>query len=142
MIFGYLSEFWNSVSSTTLNAWEYTSDWFYNIGNAVAGAVGNLFDYIIHYLTDTLVFVSWLAHNLGFILGQLLAPIKYLFAFSSSYFSSAFSSPIEPEEFVGFSSTTSTFINSLPYWNEIMIAVVVMIFIVAGVGILKLFLKT
>lgn len=142
MIWGHLGEFWNSVSSTTLNAWEYSQDWFYNIGNAVAGAIGNLFDFILHYFNDVLIFVSWLAHNLGFILSQLLAPIKYLFAFSSSYFSTAFSPPIEPEDIVGISTTSASFINSLPYWSVITIALTIFFLIIGGVAILKLFLKT
>lgn len=142
MTWGYLSEFWNSVSSSTLNAWEYTQEWFYNIGNAVAGAIGNLFDFIIHYFNDFLIFISWLGNILGFIFTQLLTPIKYLFAFSSNFFSNAFSTPIEPEELQGFSTTTATFFQSLPYWNNIIIALSIIIIFIGGMAVLKLFLKT
>jgi hypothetical protein len=142
MNWGYLTEFWNSVSSSTLNAWEYTQDWFYNIGNAVAGAVGNLFDFIIHYFNDFLCFINYLAHSLAFILGQILFPIKYIFAFSSNFFSNVLSPPIEPEELTGFSTTTVSFLTSLPYWNIIMITLTIIILFVGAMGILKLFLKT
>lgn len=142
MNWGYLSQFWNSVSSTTLNAWEYTQGWFYNLGNAVAGAIGGLFDWIIHYFNDFLCFISYFAHNLAIIFNQLLAPIKYLFVFSSNFFSNSFSSPIPQTTFTGFSTTTITFLKSLPYWNDITFILGIILLGLGGIAILKLFLKT
>jgi hypothetical protein len=142
MNWGYLSEFWNSVSTSTINAWEYSQAWFYNIGNAVAGAVGNLFDFINHYFSDLLTFISWFAHSLSFIFYQLLSPVKYIFTFSSSFFDNAFNSPIPPDEFLGFSTTTISFLNSLPYWNLIGTALGIMLLFIGGLAVLKLFLKT
>lgn len=41
-VFGYLSEFWNSITEKTIEAWQFTADWFQQVGNAVAGALGNV----------------------------------------------------------------------------------------------------
>jgi hypothetical protein len=139
---GYLTQYWNRLATTTITGGEYIISWFQNIGNAVAGAIGNLFDFIIHYFNDFLCFINYFAHNLGFIFNQLLSPVKYIFVFSSNFFNNVFSAPILPENLEGFSSTTITFINSLPYWSDIKIGIGVIFFIIASLGILKLFLKT
>ncbi|GAI38972.1 unnamed protein product, partial [marine sediment metagenome] len=60
MDWGFLGEFWDAITGATINAWEYTADWFKQIGLAVAGAIGGLFDYLIHYFSDLFVFLGWL----------------------------------------------------------------------------------
>ncbi|GAI17084.1 unnamed protein product, partial [marine sediment metagenome] len=60
MDWGFLGEFWDAITGATINAWEYTADWFKQIGLAVAGAIGNLFDFLIHYINDLFVFLGWL----------------------------------------------------------------------------------
>jgi hypothetical protein len=141
MVWGYLSEFWSQVSSTTINAWEYTQEWFYNIGNAVAGAIGNLFDFIIHYFNDLLMFFAWIGYNFGIILSQVIAPLRYVFIFTKSFASTCFSTPVLPEDLTGFSTTTSSFLQSLPYWNVINLCIVVLVLFIGGIAIIKLFLK-
>lgn len=140
MSWGYLDEFWNAVSSTTLNAWEYTADWFQNVGNAVAGAIGNLFEFVNHYISDIFVFLGWLSHNLGFIFAQIFAPIRYIFQFFSSFIEYAFITPEEPTEIWSFSTSTVQVFESIPYWTEFATVLGVGILVLGGVAIIKLFL--
>lgn len=140
-MWGYLSEFWNAVSSTTLNAWEYTESYFYSIGNAVAGAIGSLFDFIIHYFQDLIITFAWYGYNLGLILYQILAPIKYIFVFTEKFVINSFTPPILPEEITGFATSTASFFRSLPYWNVVNLAIVVLILFIGGIAIIKLILK-
>lgn len=142
MPWNYLTQFIDRISTTTITAWEYTSTWFINVGNAVAGAIGGMFDWIIHYFNDFLCYINYFAQNLGFIFSQLLSPVKYIFTFSSNFFTTSFSQPIIPETLQGFSTTTLDFIHSLPYWNELSAGIGVIILIIGAIGILKLFLKT
>lgn len=142
MTWGYLGEFWNSIASTTLNAWEYTEAWFQNVGNAVAGALGNLFEFINHSISDVFVFLGWFFENLGFIFGQLLAPIKYIFQYSRSFFDQAFVSPATTTEIWTFTTTTIEVFETIPFWTEFSIVLGIAILIIFGIAILKLFLRS
>jgi len=141
MTWGYLGEFWDSVNSTTLNAWEYTEGWFQNIGNAVAGALGNLFNFINHNVSDLFVFLGWFFSNLSFIFGQLISPIKYLFTFSKFFFGVALDEPSTTTEIWSFSTTTISVFDAIPYWSEISIVLAIAILLIFGIAILKLFTR-
>jgi len=141
MFWGYLSEFWDSVSSTTLNAWEYTESWFYNIGNAVAGAVGALFEFVNHNLSDFFVFLGWFFSNLGYILNQLIAPIKYILTFSKFFFVGALDDPATTTEIWNFSTSTISVFEAIPYWSELSIVLALSILLIFGIAILKLFTR-
>lgn len=142
MNWGYLGEFWDSVASSTINAWEYTADWFQNIGNAVAGALGNLFEFINHSLSDAFVFLGWLFENLSFIFAQLLAPVKYIFEFSQSFVSQAFLPPATTTEIWNFNTSTIAVFEAIPFWSEFSVVLGIAILVIFGIAILKLFLKS
>lgn len=141
MSWGYLSEFWNAVSSTTLNAWEYTSAWFQNVGNAVAGAIGNLFEFINHSISDVFVFLGWFFKSLGFIFNQLFTPIRYVFQFVKSFYSQAFATPTDPEIY-SFSTSTMEVLEAVPYWSEAITMLGIAILLLCGIAIFKLFLRS
>lgn len=142
MVWGYLSEFWNSVSSTTLNAWEYTESWFQNIGNAVAGALGGLFEFLNHSLSDVFVFLGWLFENLSYIFHQLLYPVKYVFQYTSSFTSVAFGEPATTTNIWSFSTSTTGVLDSIPYWSELTTVIGIALIFIGAIAILKLFLKS
>lgn len=142
MNWGYLGEFWDKVASSTIDAWQYTAEWFQNIGNAVAGAVGNLFEFINHSVSDVFIFLGWLFQNLGFIFAQLLAPVKYIFQFSKSFFSQSFSAPATTTEIWNFNTSTISVFEAIPFWSEFSVVLGIAILIIFGIAILKLFLKS
>ena len=68
MIWGYLSEFWDNITevvvSTLGNSITYTIEFFQSVGNAVAGAIGSLFDDLIHHIYDVFLVIYWLFEHL------------------------------------------------------------------------------
>lgn len=137
MDWGYLSEFWNSVSSTTLNAWEYTTGWFQNVGNAVAGAVGNLFYNALHYLNDTWIFLGWIFSVLAQIVALFLLPLTFIFQFLKGFLSSVFAAPTDFP--FTWSTEVLTVFNAIPYWSTISLVLGIGISIIALFAILNLF---
>lgn len=142
MSWGYLGEFWNAITDNTVVALKYTVSWFENVGNAVAGALGNLFDFINHSVSDVFVFLGWFFENLSFIFAQLLAPVRYIFEFSRSFFGEAFSSPATTTEIWNFNTSTVAIFEAIPFWSEISVVLGIAILILFGIAILKLFLKS
>lgn len=140
-MWGYLSEFWGSVASTTLSAWEYTEDWFYNIGNAVAGAIGNLFYSLLHYGNDTFVFFGWISELIKNIISVFLLPLSYIFTFLKSFFVNALGAPIEFEEYTWTDEVLSVF-NAIPLWSEMITAIGVALTIIVVFFVLRTFLKS
>lgn len=144
MTWGYLSEFWDNVSSTTLNAWEYTESWFQNIGDAVAGAVGGLFEFINHAISDVFVFGGWFFQNLSDVISGFFAPIRYLFIFVKSFWGKMTSPAVAPEiyeDWVFDTSTLSVF-QAIPYWTTLTGALIVGVLVLVGIYTLKYFLKS
>jgi hypothetical protein len=141
-MWGYLSQFWDSVATTTLSAWEYSVGYFQSIGNAVAGAIGDLFQTVIHYYLDANVFLYWFFVNILYIFGQIFKPIQFFFQIIISFVYKSFDNPILPNFGTSFSTSSLIVLNSIPFWSEIKILLTLIILIAFGIGILKLFLKT
>jgi len=140
MDWGFLGEFWNSITSQTLNAWEYTTDWFKQIGLAVAGAIGSLFDFLIHYISDFFIFLGWLFSAIKELFLAILLPIGYITAFLKGLITNMIKTPIAPETPIITPETMGIF-ESLPYWAVLsQILGFCMIFII-GIGIIYLILK-
>jgi hypothetical protein len=81
----YFVSFWNSITSstasTTSNAVTYGVDFFQNIGNAVAGAIGNIFLVPFHFLIDFGLALGWVFENLIKFFGYILMPFEFLITF-------------------------------------------------------------
>lgn len=135
-MWGYLNEFWSSI----VQVGDYTIDFFQSIGNAVAGAVGNLFEFLNHSISDLFVFASWLFYNLSFVFSQMISPVKYIFQYIKSFSNSAFANPEIPDIY-SFGTSTKEIINSIPYWNVICLAITFSFLVIAGISIFKLFTK-
>jgi hypothetical protein len=132
MSWGYLGEFWNSITEVVVNSSTYTIAWFQSIGNAVAGAVGALFEDLIHHIYDLFYIAQYLVDNLGTLFGVIFTPLTWVFNFVRGFFVSAFGTPVAPEITWTFSTDIIAVFQKFPYWNVLTYS------IGAGLGILVL----
>lgn len=116
-MWGYLSEFWNAVTNVTINAWEYSTAWFQAVGNAVAGAIGNLLYSTLHYLNDSWVFFGWIFSVISSIISLFLMPLTFIFQFLRGILISVFASP-SPFSYNWDSEIIAIF-QALPYWTTL-----------------------
>lgn len=119
-MWGFLGEFWNAITQTTIDAWVYTTTWFQNVGLAVAGAIGALFEWLLHYINDIVLFFGWIAGIAKTFFLTLILPITYLYNFIASFLGSATQPPISIESALNvYSTTTMQVFNTIPYWTTI-----------------------
>ena len=140
-MWSYLSQFWNSITEVIVSGGTYTVEWFQNIGNSVAGAIGGVFDYIVHYINDSFIFLGWLFSIIKALVNVFVLPISYIFNFIKAFLSSAFKSPITPESSYTFTGDILSVFSAIPSWSVLTYIVGVLILLVAGFAILKLFTK-
>jgi hypothetical protein len=139
-MWGFLTEFWNSISGVVLDAWNYTAEWFQNVGYAVAGAIGGLFDWILHYLNDFFVLLGWALGSLKVLYYLFTLPFAFIFNFIRNFFDYATQNPVIPS--VSFYSTsTMDILGAIPYWNTAIFVLGICIMLIGGIGIVYLFLK-
>jgi len=122
-VWGYLSEFWDAVQQVVVEGGTYTTDWFKSIGNAVAGAVGNLFEDLIHHFYDGFYILQYLIDNLGTLFSIIFTPLTWAFNFVKGFFISAFLTPPEPEITWTFADNVLEVFYAIPYWGVLMFAV-------------------
>jgi hypothetical protein len=131
-MWGYLGEFWNAITGIG----EYTIEWFQNIGNAVAGAIGGLFESLTHLIYDCFYLAWWFLDSLKDLFAILLTPITWAFNFGRGFFYTAFKTPeelgIEIGEIAHFGDEVFALFDAIPYVNYV--------FLGAGAGIGLLFL--
>jgi len=140
-MWGFLGEFWNAITEKTLDAWVYTVDWFQQIGLAVAGAVGNLFSYLIHSTSDFFIFLSWIFSSLKELVLAITLPISYVWSFLSGFISNATKAPATPEASYTFSTSTMSIFQAIPYWNIFSSVIGISILVIGGIAIVHLILK-
>jgi len=119
MSWGYLGEFWNAITEVG----DYTIAWFQSVGNAVAGAIGSLFEDLIHHIYDFFYIAQYLLDNLGDLFAIIFTPLTWIFNFVKGFFVSAFATPPDPEIEWIFPDNVIAFFNSIPYWNYLMFAI-------------------
>lgn len=135
MNWGFLGEFWDAITGATIDAWEYTADWFKQIGLAVAGAIGGLFDYLIHYFSDLFVFLGWLFSAIKELFLAILLPISFLTSFLKGFISNAIKEPIVPET-EGFATSTLEIFETLPYWATLSQVLGFCVIFIIGIAII------
>jgi hypothetical protein len=137
MNWGFLSEFWDSITQVG----DYTIQFFENIGKAVAGAVGNLFEYINHNISDVFVFMGWLFNNLKLIVEKLFIPVKFFYTFIKSFVGTAFLSPdnFSTKTIWSFNGQVLSVFQSVPFWSTLTTILGVGIMVLVGINILKQF---
>jgi hypothetical protein len=134
MIWGYLSEFWNAIQSVG----EYTIEFFESIGNAVAGAVGNLFQFINHNVSDVFVFGGWFFGNFKVFFSRILTPIKYVYTFTKSFVSVAFDTADTSSKNIWyFQDNVMSVFNSIPYWHTFSVVIGICLIILLGFAVFK-----
>jgi hypothetical protein len=119
MTWGYLSEFWNAITEVI----DYPVEWFQSIGNAVAGAIGGLFEDLTHHFYDVFYFFNWLFDNLGSMIIVAFSPLNWVFNYIDGFLTSATSSlaelGIEVQEITVYSTNVHNFLDAIPYFNFI-----------------------
>jgi len=128
MVWGYLAEFWDKLTDVG----DYTIEWFQGVGNAVAGAIGSLFEDLIHHLYDVFYIGQYLVDNLQTLFGIIFTPLVWIFNFTKGFFISAFAPPVESEITWVFPAQILEIFTAIPYWNIFMFA------LAAGLSVLVL----
>jgi len=137
----YILQFWDALTETVVSAGVYSVEWFQNIGNAVAGAFGGLFDWIIHYVNDLFVFLGWIFTMITQLVRTFTLPISFVFNFLKSFTVSAFSSPQTADLSYSFSSEIMGVFEAIPYWNVILLVLAIGVLVIIGFSIFRLLLK-
>jgi len=139
-MWGYLLEFWNAITGVG----EYTIAWFQSVGNAVAGAIGGLFEDLTHHFYDIFYLVRWFFDNLAEVFSSAFTPLTWIFNFVKGFFVSATMSleelEIEIPEMTLVSENVETVLENVPYLNLLLTAIagvfglMIIIFIVKRVS--------
>lgn len=91
---------------------------------------------------DFITFLGWFFENIGVIIQQVFAPVRYIFSFTKNFFINAFAPPESFDEIWVFSDSILGIFNSIPYWQTLIVVLGIGLMIIFGIVILKLFLKT
>ncbi len=118
-MWGYLAEFWNKITAVG----DYAVEYFQSIGHAVAGAIGGLFQPLIHQFYDLFHLVWWFADNMAGLFSFLLTPLSWLFNFGKGFLNTAFKSVeelgIEKGDIAYFGAEIFAVFDAIPYVNYI-----------------------
>lgn len=134
MIWGYLEQFWNAI----IGVGEYTIEFFQSIGNAVAGAIGSLFEFINHNVSDVFVFAGWLFYNLKILVSNLFLPVRFIYTYLRNFVESAFlSSETSAKAIWSFPAEIMNFFQGIPYWSILSSVLGLGILIIIGIATLK-----
>lgn len=115
MIYNWLSQFWNSITSVGT----YTIEFFQNIGNAVAGAMGGVLEAIFHTTLDFFISIWYLTEYVIAIFKNLLAPILYIFNFIKSIFINL-TTPVDEVPAFQFNAEALELLNKVPNFSLIL----------------------
>lgn len=122
-MWGYLSEFWDSV----VEVGGYSVAWFQSLGNAVAGAIGGIFEDLTHHFYDIFYIAQWFLSNLGEILLTVFTPLTWIFNFVKGFFVSATMTleqlGIETPEFTLLTDNVKAVFEVVPYLNLLLTAI-------------------
>lgn len=142
MIWSYLSQFWDQVSSVIVTSGEYTVAWFQSLGNAVAGAVGSVFDGVFHVLLDIMFSVSYVVDIFMKFFRALIKPIDYFVNYLWSGLSSLFA-PLDydPELTNLLPVEIADLFNNIPYWSFFTWTLGAVLLFFVGYKIYRLILK-
>lgn len=122
-MWGYLTEFWNAITEVI----EYPVAWFQSVGNAVAGAIGGLFEDLTHHFYDIFYILQWFLENLGEMFSMAFTPLIWIFNFIRGFFVSASMTltelGIEIPEFTLLTDNVKAFFELVPYFNLLLTAI-------------------
>jgi hypothetical protein len=92
-------------------------------------------------VASVIVFIGWFFYLLGYIIFQLLSFVNYIFGFLKSFFVHIFDTPIIPDGFSYFSTSTIGVIKEIPYYNQLALALAIAFLVIGAIAIIKLFTK-
>jgi len=145
MSWTYLSDFWDqitgAVASTTADLVSYPVSFFQNIGNAVAGAVGQIFDTLFHTFSDLFIFGAWTGEMIGAIFSKLSLPFSFVYNFFKNVYSYGFTTASDPAVSYTFSTSTLEVFDTIPAWDTMSMILGIGLVIIVGFGIFKMIIK-
>jgi hypothetical protein len=92
--------------------------------------------------SDFIVFVGWVWQNLFTLIGKIFIPVRFIYTYLKSFVVSAFATPPEVDVIWSFPANIMGLFQGIPYWNVLLGALVIGIFIILIVFIFKILLKT
>lgn len=140
-MWGYLGEFWDLISESVVEAGVYTIGWFESVGNAVAGAIGGMFEWLIHYTNDGFLFLGWISAVIKELITAFLLPLSYFISFLKTFILQVFANPIPPDITFSLNYQIMAVFNAIPYWSTLTTILGVAISVVFAISILKLATK-
>jgi len=142
MVWTYLSQFWDSVANATVTSGEYTVAWFQSLGNAVAGAIGSVFDSIFHVAIDAFIIIGYIINILFIFFKGLIRPIDYFFNYLLSGMSALFA-PLSytPAESWSIPTNIIEIFNAIPFWSTFTYSLTAVILFLVGYKIFRLITK-
>jgi hypothetical protein len=141
-MWGYLTEFWEAITGVVVEAGNYTADFFQSIGNAVAGALGGAFDWVLHFLWDSLTFFRWILDAFSQVFSFLTAPLSYFYQFLKAFFLNVAKPPIDvSSEITQYATSTNAIFSAIPQWDTLTLILGVGVLVAGAVGLVSLFLK-
>jgi len=130
MIFGYLSQFWNSVTSATTD----TVAWFQSVGNAVAGALGNLVLIPFRGLFEVILALGWTIVQIVHLVGVIFSPIVFLGIYLYKVSVSFFFTPVTTNLFT-LDTSVMTFITAFPLMAIMFVVLTGLLYVVTAISI-------
>lgn len=142
MIWSYLAQFWNSVTSVVVTGGEYTVAWFQSLGNAVAGAIGSVFDSIFHLGSDFFMLIGYFINIVFLFVKSLIVPIDYFFNYLWSGVTAIFQPMTHVSDLpVNISSSVIDVFDALPFWSYFGWALGAIIMFFVGFKVFRLIIK-
>ena len=136
-MWGFLGEFWDAITDVG----EYTIEFFQNIGRAVAGAIGNLFDFALHFFNDGVVFFGWIGSILKEIVLTFVMPLSYVFAFMKALLVSAFATPVDYTGYSWDAGILAVF-SAIPLWTTLIAVIGIALAVLVLFFVLRAFLRS
>jgi hypothetical protein len=95
---------------------------------------------MLNLITGLLTYFNWLLHCIFYIFTQLLSPLYFVYNFVRGFSDNAFSSPTATTTFA-FPEEVLTIVQAIPYWSFIGSLFGIILLVISGIAIIKLFLK-
>jgi len=116
---GFLNEFWSAITSAT----EGTVEWFQSLGNAVAGALGNLLFYPLQAVIDFGLAIAYLMNQLLSLISYLISPFLYFFTFLGAVLNYMFQPATASVSLPPLTTSIITVLNIIPYFGYFLAAI-------------------
>jgi len=115
-MFGYLAEFWDSISEAVVGGTTYTVAWFEQVGNAVAGGIGNILLSPLKVIVDFFLAIAYLLKCLWAVINLILSFFSFLFEWIYNLFEIVLTTPPTTGEVI-FDTNWISFFTSIPLFT-------------------------